>query len=91
MKEYWESGGIAPCIDLGTRWRWVVNFMPRQLYPQGKSPWYPLDIRLGGPQSMFGRGGEEKIFQPLSGLEPPEQPARSPAQYHWAIPGANTI
>jgi hypothetical protein len=21
------------------------------LYPQGKSPWYPLDRRLGGPQS----------------------------------------
>jgi hypothetical protein len=28
--------------------------------PQGKSPWYPLDGRLGGPQSRSGRGGEEK-------------------------------
>jgi hypothetical protein len=47
MKTYWGSGGIAPRIfDLGTRWRWVVSFTPRPLYPQGKSPWYPLDGRV---------------------------------------------
>jgi hypothetical protein len=44
------------CIDphflrLSTSWRRVVNFTPRPLYPQGKSPRYPLDRRLGGPQS----------------------------------------
>jgi hypothetical protein len=61
MKTYWGSGGIAPRIlDLGTRWRWVVSFTPQPLYPRGKSPWYPLDRRLGGPQSRSGRGGEEK-------------------------------
>jgi hypothetical protein len=32
--------------------------------PQGKNPWYPLARRLGGPQSQFWRGGEEKNFQP---------------------------
>jgi len=49
---YWGSGGIAPCIlDLGSRWRWVVSFTLRLLYPQGKSPWYPLVRRLGGPPS----------------------------------------
>jgi hypothetical protein len=37
--------------------------------PQGKRPWYPLDRRLGGPQSRSGRGGEGKNSQPLSGLE----------------------
>jgi len=39
------SGGIAHCIlNLGTRWRWVVSFMPRKLYyPQGKNLRYPLD------------------------------------------------
>jgi hypothetical protein len=46
-------------FDLGTRW-WVVSFTPRPLYPQGKSPWLPLDRRLGGPQGLSGRGGEEK-------------------------------
>jgi hypothetical protein len=48
MKTYWRSGCIAPRIlDIGSRWRWVVSFTPRPLYPQGKSPWYPLDGRLG--------------------------------------------
>jgi hypothetical protein len=42
----------------------------RPLYLQGKSPWHPLDRRMGGPQSRSGRGGEEKNSQPLSGLEP---------------------
>jgi len=66
-----EGGGIVPCIlDLGTRRRWVVSFTPRLLYHQGKSPWYPLCRRLGGPQSFSGRGGEEKSSQPLPGLDP---------------------
>jgi hypothetical protein len=47
----------------------VVSFTPRPLYPQGKSPWYPLDRRLGGPQSRSGHGGEEKNSQPPSGIE----------------------
>jgi hypothetical protein len=49
----------------------VVGLTPGPLYSQGKSPWYPLDMRLGGPQSRSGRGGEEKNSQPLPGLEPP--------------------
>jgi hypothetical protein len=49
----------------------VVSFTPRTLYPQGKSTWYPLDRRLGALQSRSGRGGEEKNFHPLLGLEPP--------------------
>jgi hypothetical protein len=34
-----------------------------------QSPWYPLDMRLGGPQSRSRQGGEEKNSQPLPGLE----------------------
>jgi hypothetical protein len=60
MRTYWGNGGIAPLIDLGTRWKWVVGFTPRSHYPQGKRPLYPLDRRLGGPQSRSGRGGAEK-------------------------------
>jgi hypothetical protein len=72
MKAYWGSRIIPPHIlDLGTRWRWVVNFTPRPLYPQGKSLWYTLNRRLGGPKRGSGRGGEEKNSQPLPGLEPP--------------------
>jgi hypothetical protein len=49
----------------------VVGFTPQPLYPQGRNPWYPVDKRLGGPQSRYGRGGEEKNSQPLPVFEPP--------------------
>jgi len=42
---------------------------PAALPPGKESPWYPLDRRLGWPQSRAGRGGERK-FMPLSGMEP---------------------
>jgi hypothetical protein len=78
IKAYFRSGGKVPRIlDLDTRWRWVVSFTSRSFYPQGKSPWYLLDRRLGGPQSRSRHGGEEN---------PSNHPARSPALYHWAIP-----
>jgi hypothetical protein len=35
----------------------VVSFTLRPLHPQGKSPWYPLDRRLGGHQSRSGHSG----------------------------------
>jgi hypothetical protein len=41
---------------------------PAALLPV-KSPWYPLDRRLGGNQSRSGHGGEEKNSQLLPGLE----------------------
>jgi hypothetical protein len=60
------SGDIAPRIlHFGTRWKWVVSFTSRPLYPQEKSPWCPLDRRLGGSQSRYGRGDS----QPPPGLE----------------------
>jgi hypothetical protein len=36
---------------------------PAALSP-AKELWYPLDGRLGGPQSRSGRGGEEENSQP---------------------------
>jgi hypothetical protein len=35
----------------------VASFTPQPLYPQGKSPWYPLDRRLGGRQIRSGCRG----------------------------------
>jgi hypothetical protein len=56
VKTYWRSGGIAlRILNLDTRWRWVVSFTSRPLYPR-----YPVDRRLGGPQRRCGREGEEK-------------------------------
>jgi hypothetical protein len=59
------SGYIDPHLpNLGTRWRWVVSFTPRVLYPRGWSPRYPL----GGPWNPSGRRGEEKILDPTGTL-----------------------
>jgi hypothetical protein len=47
--------------------------------PPGKEPLvYPLDRRLGGPQSRSGRGVEEKNSQPPPEIEPqyPNRPAQ---------------
>jgi len=48
----------------------VVSFTPRPLYPQGKSPWYPLDRRLDGPQSRAVLDAVVKRKIPLPGIEP---------------------
>jgi len=54
MKVYWGVEIYLPSFfDLGTRWRWVVIFMPGPLYPQGKNPWYSLNRRLDGPWSYI--------------------------------------
>jgi hypothetical protein len=63
MKAYGSCCIDSHIFDLGTSWRWVVNFTPWPFYFRGKSPRYPLD-RLGGPQSRSGRSGEEKILDP---------------------------
>jgi hypothetical protein len=74
-------------LDLKTNWKWVVNFTPQPLYPQGKSPRYPLDKRLSGPQSQPGRLREEK-FLTLPGLDlrPLGRRARSQSLYRLSYP-----
>jgi hypothetical protein len=56
-------------LDLGTGWRLVVSFTLLPLSPRGNRPRYPLNRRLGGPQSRSGSYEEKKIF-PLLGIEP---------------------
>jgi hypothetical protein len=91
MKAYWGSGSIAPHIlDFGIRWRWVVRFTPRPLYPQRKNHRFPLDMRLGGPQSPSGRGVEEEISKSPLEFEPRsyDRPARSQSLYRLSYPGS---
>jgi hypothetical protein len=74
---------------LGTNWWWVVGFMPQPLYPQGKSPWYPLDRRLGGPQSRSKRHGEVKTLAPTGTWTPTLGcPARGQSLYWLSYPGS---
>jgi len=61
----------------------VVSFTPRSLYAQEKSPWYPLDRRLGGTKGHSGHGGEEKNSQPLLGLEPPTIQPTQEKKLYW--------
>jgi hypothetical protein len=68
-EDIWGSGGSSTILNLGTRWRRVISFTSLSLYPQGKSPRYPLDRRLCGPQSRSGCCGEEKNLA-LPGIEP---------------------
>jgi hypothetical protein len=84
MKAYWRRRGIDPRnLDLGTRWRWVVNFAPLPLYPQEKNPWYPLD--RWAPEPVWTRWWREKFPAPV-GTRTLDHPAPSPALYHWVVP-----
>jgi hypothetical protein len=45
--EEWEHS--STCIDLGTRWNWLVSFILRPHYPRAESL-YQWDRMLGAPQ-----------------------------------------
>jgi len=62
VKTYRRSGGIGPHIlNLGTTLKWVFSFPLRPLNPRVKAPLpYPLNRRLGGPQSRSGQGSGKK-------------------------------
>jgi hypothetical protein len=47
-------------LNLGTRWRTVLNFTPRQLFLRETHLRCLFNKRLGWPQSRSGRCGEEK-------------------------------
>jgi len=80
MKRYWGTE-VKPHAFLTSALdkRRVNTFTPRPLYPGGRNPWYPLDRRLGGPQSRSGRGEAEKNFpSPCRGEKKHGRPAQSP-------------
>jgi hypothetical protein len=49
----------------------------------GKEPLYPLDRRVGGPQSRSGRSGEEKNSQPPSRESNPRTPIVQPVAQRY--------
>jgi len=75
-----RTGVIAPVTpNLSTRWRSVVCFMPRPLYPQKKTP----NIQQTGDRvgSRDSKGALQKINpMPLAGTKPRifKCPAHSP-------------
>ena len=68
MKTYRGSRGITPFLTSaldGSEW---LTSRPHRLIPR-KEPRYPLNMRLDGPQSRYGRFGEEKNLLPHPGFE----------------------
>jgi len=56
----WRHMGVAQHImNLGTRWRWWSASHSGHFNPREKA-WYPLERRLGGPQSWCEHGDYEK-------------------------------
>ena len=65
MKPYRDSGGLAPLIlNSDIRWKSATSLTPQVLYPWGRSPWYPLNRRLGGTKKCFGRLIKQEISCP---------------------------
>jgi hypothetical protein len=56
MNALWGSGGKSPsALNSSTRWKWAIIFMVQTICSWGKSPWSPLNRRLGKLQSHFGQ------------------------------------
>jgi hypothetical protein len=71
MKLYWGVEELLHSFfDLGIRWRQVVSFTPRPIYPQEKSPWYPFDRRWVGLRAVLDAVVKRKNSQPPPGIEP---------------------
>jgi hypothetical protein len=60
-----RSVGIVRLRTKTTEFFLVVSYTTLPLYHQENSPRYPLDRRLGGPQSRPGLYGEQKTLFPL--------------------------
>jgi len=65
----WSGGSATNILNLGIKWRSVVSFTPRLLYPWGKSPWFTLGRRVCGLQSQYACSFEERNISSLLLLE----------------------
>jgi hypothetical protein len=65
----------------------MVSFTPWPLYPQGKSPWYPLDRRLGDRRAVLDTVAKRKIPIPRRESNPRTPIVQPVAQRYtdWAI------
>jgi hypothetical protein len=76
-------------LSCGTRWRLVVSFMIRLLYPRRMTPWNTTVNGLGEPQSRSGRNGNK--INPCSCRElKPGSPARRHSLCWVHYSGSNT-
>jgi hypothetical protein len=85
------SGCIALLfLDLGTSWRWVVSFTPRQLYPRGKRPSTYWIGGWVGPRADLDDVEKIKfLILPGQELQPLGRPAPSQSLYRLRYPGSS--
>jgi hypothetical protein len=82
-EDVWGSGGIASNIlELGIRWRWVINFTPRPLYPE---EWAPGTHWIGGWVGPVWTLWRNKSLSPVGNRTPAVQ-LISRRYTDWAIP-----
>jgi hypothetical protein len=71
MQIYWECRYNSIILDLGTRWRGVVSFMPLPFYPLENIPENIQDRSL---DETLSKSGEAKNFNPAENRTPTAQP-----------------
>jgi hypothetical protein len=96
MKTYCGNGGIAPHIDLGTRWRLSGQLYAQAALSPGKEPLVPTGEEDGWASEPAGCGGEEKNSQPCresnhrsSDPQPSAIPLSYPGFYCYNNKGTN--
>lgn len=67
-KYKWSDNVAQSILNLDTRWRRMVNFTPRPVYPQGRSLRYSLNRWLDGIQNQPVHSGEI-IFSDFDGID----------------------
>jgi hypothetical protein len=80
----WRGGSthsLTSALDGG---EWLTS-RPGRFTPREKSPWYPLDRRLGGHKNRSGRGGEEKNSRRKSKAKTPIVQPIAQRYTDWAI------
>ena len=65
----WDWSTVSFIIKLWIRWRSVVSFTPRLLYPVVNLPRYRLNWRLGGSQSWYKLFGGGTNLEPVARIE----------------------
>jgi hypothetical protein len=69
-------------LNLGDRWRWVVNATPRPFYPRAIQ--YPLCRGLG---ELQGRSGRVRKISPTPAFDPRTVEPVVSRYTDWAVPG----
>jgi hypothetical protein len=90
MKTYEEWRYSSSILDLGTRSRCMVKFMPLPLYPRGTRPRYPLNRRLGA-LCRAGLDAMEKKKSCSYWESDPNHPTRIESLYRLSYPGSVDI